>query len=324
MPQPSDVHVNTYLGSISVAFLQDATKFVADTVFPRVPVQKKSDKYATFPRGHFLRSNMQKRGPGAKAATATYEVSKDSYDCEVWALSHPIDDQERANQDAPFDADRETVEFLTLQELIKREEEWGSAFFTTSKWTGSSTATDLVAGTDYGAFDDAASDPIYDISYQMQYIESQTGFLPTDLTLTRPGWLALKSNPNVLSRVDRGQTPGQPAQVTRANFAALCELERVNVAAAIRNTGLEGASDSLGYILGKHALLTYRPPNAGLRIPSAGYTFVWNGLVGSAEGRHIRQWREEAAHSDWTEIEAAWDQKIVSAALGAFFASVCT
>lgn len=319
MPQPSDVHINTYDTSISVAFLQDNTKFVADVVFPRVAVQKKSNKYATFPRGDMLRSNMARRAPGTRSEVAHYTVSKDSYDCEVWSLAHPIDDMERANQDSPFDADRETIEFLTQQEMIKREEEWGTAFFTTGIWTGSTTGTDLAGGTDFTKWNDATSDPVFDIKTQAQAVESLTGFLPTDLTITRPTWNALSLNPNVLARVDRGQTPGGPATVTRQAFAAMCELERINVAAAIKNSGQEGATDSFGYILGKHALLSFRPSNSGLRIPSAGYTFVWNGYIGMEEGRRIREWREEANHSDFKEIEAAWDQKVVSAPLGVFF-----
>ena len=44
MPNPtaSDVHVNRPLTNISIAYTQDASTFVADKVFPNIPVAKQS------------------------------------------------------------------------------------------------------------------------------------------------------------------------------------------------------------------------------------------------------------------------------------------
>ena len=44
MPNPtqSDLHVNVPLTNVSVAYMQDKAHFIADKVFPRVPVQKQS------------------------------------------------------------------------------------------------------------------------------------------------------------------------------------------------------------------------------------------------------------------------------------------
>lgn len=314
MPLPSDVHVNQYLTSVSVAFAQDASKFVADVVFPTVPVPKQSNFYATFPIGDFLRSNMQKRGPGSAAAEATYTVSKDQYFCDVWSLAKLIDDQEVANQDTPFDANRDTTVFLTQQELIKREEDWVTSYFATGIW-----GQDLVGGTDFTRWDDVASDPIGDIETACAVVEAKTGFWPTDLTISRPVWNALKNHPDVIARLNGGATPQNTATVTRMAFAGLVELERINLAAAVKNSGLEGAADSLGYIAGKHGLLTYRPASAGLLIPSAGYTFTWSGLEGAADGRRILKYRVDEKHSDKIEIETAWQHKTVSTPLGVFF-----
>lgn len=322
MPQPTDVHVDKLLTDVSVAFAQDPNKFVADVVFPRVPSDKQSDKYATFPLDSFIRTgNMQKRAPGSGAAEANYEVSKDQFICEVWNLAHKIDDQERANEDDPFDADSDTSEFLTTQELITREVEWGNQFFTTGKWTGSTSGSDLTGTTDFVKWDDVTSDPVGDIATQSQSIESHTGYWPTDLTITRPVWTALKQHPDILSRINGGASVGNPAIITKELVAALFEIDRINIAAGVANTAQEGLAASTGYILGKHALLTYRPMRAGKRVPSAGYTFFWKGLVGSDDGRRVLKMRDDLKHSDHIEIEATWGHKIVSAALGVFFTS---
>lgn len=319
MPLPSDVHVNSYLTSISVAFAQDASKFVADVVFPTVPVPKQSNFYATFPIGDMLRSNMAKRGPGSAAAEATYTVSKDQYFCDVFSLAKLIDDQEVANQDDPFDAQRDTSVFLTQQELIKREEDWVSAYFATGVW-----GTDLVGGIDFTKWDDVSSDPIGDIENNCAVIEAATGFWPTDLTISRTVWNALKNHPDVIARLSGGATPGNTATVTRQVFAGLVELERINLAAAVKNSGVEGGADNIGYIAGKNALLTYRPMSPGPLVPSAGYTFAWSGLEGSADGRRILKYRVDEKHSDKVEIESAWTHKVVSKPLGVFLSGAVT
>lgn len=319
MPQPSDVHVDELLTSVSVAFAQDPSKFIADVVFPRVGSDKQSNRYATFPIGSFTRAQMALRGPGSAAMQATYEISRDRFECEVWGLAHKIDDQERANTDDPYSENEATAQFLASNELITREREWATKFFTTGIWTGSSTSTDLVGGTDFTKWDDISSDPIADVALQCEAMEGKTGFWPTDLTLTRPVWRALKNHPDIIARIGGGATTGNPAIVTRQLVAALFEIERINLSAAVMNSADEGVTDSIAYIMGKHALLTYRPASAANKVPSAGYTFFWKGLVGSDDGRRILNMRDDLAHSDHIEIEATWGHKVVSAPLGVFF-----
>ncbi len=63
-PGRGDVHVDRPLTQLSLAFLQSADGFVADRVFPRVPVDKPSDSYFTYDRGMFNRNQMEKRAAG--------------------------------------------------------------------------------------------------------------------------------------------------------------------------------------------------------------------------------------------------------------------
>jgi len=51
--------------------------------------------------------------------------------------------------------------------------------------------------------------------------------------------------------------------------------------------------------------------------PSAGYTFNWTGYLGATEeGTRILRDRVQLRHSDYVEIESAYDQKLTSADLG--------
>jgi hypothetical protein len=153
MPNPtaSDLHVNGLLGNLSVGYLNAATAFAAPQVFPYVDVQKQTDLYAVYDRGDFLRDGMQRRGPYDTAAEGGYRVSTASYAAEVWSLAKLVSDRERANADDPFRPDEDAAVWLTQQRLIRQERQWAADYFTTGVWTGSTTGTDLVGGTDFAA-----------------------------------------------------------------------------------------------------------------------------------------------------------------------------
>ena len=92
---------------------------------------------------------------------------------------------------------------------------------------------------------------------------------------------------------------------------------------AIYNSANEGAADAHSFIGGKNALLSYVPASPGILTPSAGYTFGWNGYLGAgAEGNRISRFRMPALKSDRIENEIAFDHKIVSADLAAFFEGI--
>jgi hypothetical protein len=319
-PGRSDVHVDRPLTNMSIAFLQSQDAFVAARAFPNIPVSKQSDKYFTFPRGAFNRDEMELRAPATESAGANYTISTDSYSAEVWALHRLIPDQVRDNTDDPLSPDRESVEFLTYKGLIRREREWASTFFVTGVWTTEVTGVAGVPGAgQFQRWDEAASTPIEDVRRAKRVVQALTGFRPNKMIMSRPVYDALLDHPDIVGRLDRGQTSG-PAMTLRQNLAALFEVEEVMVMDAIFNSAAEGATDSHGFIAGDHALLCYAPASPGLMTPSAGYTFSWR-LSGAAgvEGNQIRRFRKDDLDSDKIEIQMAFDMKVVAADLGYFF-----
>lgn len=319
-PGLGDVHVDRPLTNVSVAYIQRAEGFVADRVFPRVPVGKKSDKYFRYPREFFLRDEMQQRAPGTESAGVTYALEQDSYSCDVWALHVNVADQVRDNADNPLQPDREATELLTQQALLRREKSWAAAFFATSIWTNERAGVASgPTGTQFLRWDEAASTPIEDVRTAKRTVHGSTGMRPNKLVLGRAVYDALLDHPDLVGRVDRGQTTGT-ALVMRQTLAALFELDEVLVMDGIENTAVEGAAGSYSFIGGKHALLVYAPPSPSLMVPSAGYTFVWSGFMGAGNmGNRIKRFRMEHLSSDRIEIETAFDQKLVAADLGAFF-----
>ena len=62
-PTPSDVHVDAILTNISVAYIQDQNYFIANKVFPSIPVEKQSDKYFKYTKGDWFRDEAAVRAP---------------------------------------------------------------------------------------------------------------------------------------------------------------------------------------------------------------------------------------------------------------------
>lgn len=321
-PTQGDVHVNAPLTNISVAFIQSADAFVADKVFPNVPVSKQADRYYVYDRGYFNRDEMEMRAAGTESAGSGYSVDNTpTYFANVWAFHHDIPDQVRANVDAVIAPDRDATELVSGKCLIKKEKLWATNYFASGKWTGDQTGVDAAPGANqFLRWNDAASNPIEDIRAGKTAVLESTGFEPNTLVLGRKVFDKLIDHPDIVDRVKYGQSGvGAPAMIDVSELAKLFKVNRVLVMNAIENTALEGAANVHAFIGGKHALLVYVPASPGLMVPTGGYTFSWSGLFGMSEGVRISRFRMEALKSDRVEIEAAFDQKLVSADLGKMF-----
>lgn len=313
-PTPSDVHVDAPLTNISIAYMQRADMFVADRVFPNIPVNKQSDLYYSYDRGMFFRSSMQKRAPGAETAGIDYTVdSSNNYYADVWGIHHDIPDQRRANADSPLQPDREATELLMHQAMILREKEWASKYFTTGLWTtdfspvASSTAWNAASG----------SDPLGEIETGKVTVAKSTGFEPNKCVINRDVWATLRHHADIVDRIKYGQTAPGTANVSVQAFADLIEIDQVLVMRGVENTAAEGLTNSFGFIGGDNCLLVYSAPNPGLMTPSGGYTFSWSGYSGAGPGgQRMSRFRMDMLRSDRVELEMAFVQKLIAADLG--------
>ena len=325
MPNPtaSDVHVNAALTNISVAFMQEDNSFVADRVFPIVPVPKQSDRYFVYNKGDFFRSEAQLRAPGSPSAGSGFSIDNTpSYFADVYAIHKDIDDQIRANSDAAINPDRDATLYVTQQLLLRRELTWANTFFSaTAGWTGSTTAGNVAVGNLLnGAWSAAGSTPIEDIDRQQDAMQRLTGYRPNKLVVGTQVHRVLKNHPDVLDRIRYTQE----GIVTEQLLASLLGVDEYMVARATNNTANSGAADVMAMVAVQNsALLCYSAPNPGLMTPSAGYMMAWNGLLGSGpSGNRIKRFRMEHLASDRIEGELAFAAQLVSAELGCYFDQV--
>lgn len=320
MPSPtiSQVHVDRPLTNMTVAFLQAREAFLAASAFPTIPSSNKSDLYFEFPRQYWLANRTKKRAAGAVAVRSGYKLITTQFTCERDAIGHAIPDPIRDNADNPLDLDMAGTQFVAQQLMLALEVDFVAKFFAASIWTGSSSGGDLTAAP---TWDDVASSPIEDIRTQKRAVLQNTGFEPNTLLLGKSTFDRLCDHPDVVDRIKYGQTAGGPATANEETLAKLLGVDRVLVARAIQNTGVEDGTASYSFIAGTtKALLCYAAPNPGLMQPSAGYRFTWGG-AGNAQGVQVKRYREEWNEADIIEGGIWYQHKLVAAALGAFWST---
>lgn len=332
MPQPTfqDVHINAPLTNISVAYLQGDTDYIADKVFPVVPVPKASNIFWTYSRGDFFRDEAAVRVDGTESVGAGYGLTQTTYNCNAYALHKDIGPMVRANQDNPLDGDRDATIFLTQRLAITRERQFVSQFFKTGIWTGSTTAGDITPNPKWDA---ANSTPVEDIEAQYFNVKKLTAFYPNRLVLGVNTYKALKNHDEFLQRIKYTERGIITPDVMAAVLAPPSQPEspnsefKVYVASAVYNSAHEGAADAMGFsATATDALLCYAAPAPALQTPSAGYIFTWTPIAGyTAQVKSFGMpWLGTDANGRPTtriEAESSWDQKQVAADLGVYFSA---
>ena len=320
-PTTSDVHINTALGNVMLAYMQNPANFIAADMIPVCPVQHQSNVYWIFDRSYWNRIQMSKRAPGTRAVASGFAVKPSNpYFCDVWALEKFIDDDTRANADPEINLEVITTNWLGNQALLARERQFFRTFWKTSTWTGfspSGSPLDFdVSNTSYapaGQWGSSTSNPMADIQNIISKAAGITGYRYNRLAVAEDVNAALLNHPAVLDRIKYTQR----GIVTEELLAALFGVEKYKVARAISNTAQEGEVEASDYLVKNQFLLTYCPPGPSVNLPSAGYIWSWTGRLGnSAFGSRVKVYRDEPITSDVYLAEMAFGMNTVGTDLG--------
>ena len=330
MPNPtqSDLHVNVPLTDVSIAYMQSASSYIADKVFPRLPVQKQSDLYWRYSKSDWRRTDVQRRAPSTETPGVGWRSSVDSYFAHVYGVHKDIDDQVRANADSNFSLERDSTEFITNQMLLKRDMDWAAKYFTTGVWGTEKTGVASGAtANQFTQWNDVASDPIMDMSKWVLDFRKLTGFKPNTMVVGAEVMASLKNHPDIIDRIKYTQR----GIVSEDLIATLFDVDKIYVSYATytavpeRNDAVaQDAIASYDWIANsKKALLAFTTDSPSLLTPTAGYTFVWNGyLAGNGSGVRIKRFRMEHIASDRIEAEMTYDQKVICPDMGLFMNNV--
>jgi hypothetical protein len=336
LPAPvfSDVHVASALTNIAVAYFQTDDNYVADKIFPMVPVQHQTDLYFVWSKADCVRDEAQLRADATESAGTGVNLITQTYSAKVWALHQDIGPQVRANQDPAIDIDVVSTRQLMQKMMIRRDRFFMTKYMTTGVWNtaggGDAVGTSSAGGGIPGGYtpvywdDDANGDPFTDVAFAQTTILQNTGYMPNMLLLAWNVYQALRKHPLVIDRIKYTQ-PAFAGTITPQLLAQAFNIAQVVVSKAVYNTAAENLTASMAFVAGKNALLAYVPDQPGLMIPASGYTFGWQAFTGlNSLGVRVAQ-----IPLNWlglgtirNECEMAFDMQVVGADLGFFWSGI--
>ncbi len=306
-----------HLTNMAMAYFQDASRYVAKSIFPICPVRLSSANYYVFDKASLLRDNVSRKPQFGKVPPAQMGQYDQSYHCLVDQIIVGIDQistQDLTRTNAPGVADprytkaRYVAEQMNIHQDIIFAESYFRPGVWSNEWTGG-TAYDETNHT-FIKFSDNNCDPIELFDNLCTDIEQNTGRRPNRLGLGKDSYIALKNNPIVQERVKYGGSTANPAKVNENVLAELFGLETVKVLSSIYNKATFGADADMDFICDpKAALLAYATNTPAIDEPSAGYIFTWD-MLGNGQYIPVAQYEgEPGTHSEFIEGLFAADMK---------------
>ena len=322
MPQPtgSDLHIDTYLSNLGIAYMNEPSAYIADKVFPVVPVNHRSDLYPIYQKDYWFRDEAKKRAPLTESAGGGFELEEPgTYYCHKWSFHQDLDDDDLANEDDVFDLEDDATSYVTEKLRLRREVEWSTNYFQPGIWT-----SEVVGGVDFVQWDDDDSNPIKDVEDWKTLIHQLTGLVPNTLVVSRKVHQTVKNNDAIVERYK--YTKG--GVITAEIIASILEIDRYLVGQALLAENKEGLDEDLEYILGEtYALLVYSAPRPSRRRPSGGYTFRWRrprngGKTGQRMDYTLKKWHMDERDGMRVEGNMYEDIRLIAADCGVFIKDV--
>ncbi len=306
---PNNVHANTFLTNMSVAYKND--EYIGESLMPIVSVDKRSDQYAIYTKSDRLGDIDDTIGPRGDANEVEENRSSDNYSVTDRALSNYIAAETVDNEDAVFDEMVDLVDAVNDRIALKREMRIATVLTTAANFPGQ-TAT--LSGTDQWSSSSGGS-PIKNMQdaiaslWQGQGQTDIIGYTSLDVVNT------LMRHP-VLLDLFKYTSPGLLNRQKLASFFGLSDLL---IGAARKNTANKGQTASYSRIWGNDlgiVRVARRPTKRSAHFGSTfqlrtdPMTFQWfDPKKGKAGGHFVK-------------VGLSDDHKIVAADTGYLFKSV--
>jgi len=311
----ANIHVDQPLSNLSIAYMQDQSEYIAAKFAPIIPVSQISGVYFKYSKRTFMENPTKKWTPGSKMAGGAMDMdSNGSYSAQFRAYEYPLPAHLAAAQDSMVMLERAVTEKVTRALLLDREIQISGDMFTTGKWDSHQQHNGAAAGA-YTYWDDYAnSDPLANIKHQKLSVKSYTGMTPNTLTVNEQVYETLRLHPQIKEIYKYTQ----PAIMTEDLIARAVGLDKLLIGKAIYMSSVEGATDVLGYVFERSALISYVAPQVGLMTPTAAAIFSFTGLSGGFDPA-IERVPDRRTHADYFQAYSCYDDKIISDELGGFY-----
>jgi len=325
MPALPNIQVDPLLTNISVAYVNE--EFVADQVFPSLPVGPRTGKYYIYNKEAFLRSSglnsdgksKTLRKPTSHAAEITFELSQDTYKAERRSIASPVSDDEMVESmeqgQGVLAPQMDHALQVTERMSIDLEREAAALGCSTTSFPSSNKEllTTGGSGTSWASYTSTASDPFKQIRNAKLGVRKGILREPNQMLLSIDAAVTLADHPLVKELVKYTN----PDALTQSGLPRVVRGLNIIEGAAQYINSAEGATVTSSNIWVDEngtqiALIFYRSQNLGQRSVHFGRTFDAPDATTGVRGLAMRTYRDEPRASLVVEGNRTYDLKLIA------------
>jgi hypothetical protein len=296
-----DFYLDQALTNVSQAWKNPSEDFIAEKLFPVIPVSKRTGKFWAYNKDNLRVPTSDVRTGRAQTRESSYGKSlQDFGPLSEHALKDFITKDELDMEDAPLNAESDVVDTLNEKMAIIEEKALAKFLSDPTIITNNSQLSGTSQWNDY-----ANSNPFTDIKNMCVQGRSHMLRTPNTLSFSWEVWLTLVDHPDLLDRIKWSQT-GVVSTEDMLKLFAPYGITKILVGKVQENTGKEGAADSLASVWGKHALAAYVTDTPGLRQVNGGYTLRLN------NGKYVQKKDAFDPEGEWVRNKDYYDQMAFS------------
>lgn len=304
-PSGVDAHFDSPLSNLAIMAFQGRAQYIAQQLFPVVPVAKQSDKYYIIDQDSWLLIPDTARSPKTAPNRIEFKVSSESYFADNYALAGENAKEDLANADVAIMLRQNTVN--VVMDALLRDYEARVANMVTSG-TNLGSYVSLTGGSKWGDFTN--SNPLTDVTTGHAFIQNTTGLKANTMVIDANTLRVVRRHP-VLLDMYKYTTSGLMKMEDLKNAF---DVENLLVAEGIKNVAPEGATASTVNIWGNNVILAHVDPAAVSRqTRTFGLSFRWN-PVGMAAPMQVRRYEDPDPGKAVEVVDVAYfqDEKIVA------------
>lgn len=238
--------------------------YISEMMLPLIQVKEKTGKLGKYGKDHLRIEHSLAGGRGKYRTVESITRSTDSYSVESHGLRGEVTEDDYANVQSPFDAEKDETIGLTTLIWLGKEKALADTLSNTSVITQNQTNSGTSQYNDY-----ANSDPLADAKTARLAVRNGCGLPPNVAAMDWAVANTLAYHPGILEAL--GFTMNRAGQLSDAELAKALGVEKLLIAKAVYNSAKEGQADSLGAVWGKHVIYGRLPEKAAKYQVSGGY-----------------------------------------------------
>lgn len=289
MPQVNSgvAYVDQALSDVSIRYSNPM--YIAEMVFPVLPVMKETGLIFKFDKENLRAPTTTLRGDYARSERVDYGLSTVPYGPLLeHSVEIPVSQRLLDMYQAPLQPEINATETATDKILIEKEVGLATYLATAANFSAAQYTT-LSGTAQWSAY--STSNPFGDIQTGATTVLKNSTRAPNTVVLGRQVYDQLVNHPNVTDRL-KYTARATNEEITNA-IADLFGVQNVLIGAAVNNTAVEGAVDSLNFIWGKNAYLLYITNSPAVESVSAGYHLTL------ANKKFVDKWYEQAIKTEF-------------------------